>query len=488
MNSVIARNTAGGPGSGGQGGGLFLDNTNVIVNIKNSTIAYNSTTGGGDTGGGIAITNFSDAIVANTVVWGNTAASGAQIYTFSGGSAVVSYSDVQGGYSGTANINLDPQFENASGPNYSYKLLPVSPCINVGNNNAIPQDVVDLDNDGNTSEPTPLDLDRLLRKGGTACIVDMGAYELLGCAASASMSAVPPNGTHDARQPHPEVTGSEPGVELDQRQGIGRRYSNSAGGPEPIVITLDVCGAGNPACWQLCETGIETVESPTLPLSGNFVWSVTESVTTPGTYSIVLNRPISAGHWTTIGYTGGTQTISYASLPADANADGAAVPVDILNFLDCCLNGVCTPPYGENYSCDIDHSGGEPDPQDQLTLTDLLNGAGEFIVWNGKSLPPNTCAGAGLLALGSAQLVSAEDENREFADWFVNYLTTANPIDATGVDDFHTIVGGLTQWCVDHFSADERAALAARLSDPTLTFASEDGRAAAAGAVTALVQ
>jgi hypothetical protein len=126
-------------------------------------------------------------------------------------------------------------------------------------------------------------------------------------------------------------------------------------------------------------------------------------------------------------------------------------------------------------------------PADYLTLIDLLNGAGTFIVWNGKTLPTNTCAGGALLAESSSGPMPVDDENQKFADWLVHYLPTANPIEAARVDDFQTIVGGLTQWCVDHFTAAERAALAARLSDPTLTFTSDLAAGMVPGIVEALV-
>ena len=74
---------------------------------------------------------------------------------------------------------------------YDYRLGSGSPCIDAGNNSAIPADVADLDGDGDTTEPTPYDLDGNARRVddpatdcpqpgascGTAPIVDMGAYE-----------------------------------------------------------------------------------------------------------------------------------------------------------------------------------------------------------------------------------------------------------------------------------------------------------------------
>jgi len=61
------------------------------------------------------------------------------------------------------------------------RLLATSPCIDTGDNNSVPADTTDLDNDGNTIEPIPYDLDGRDRFADGDCngtdIVDMGAYE-----------------------------------------------------------------------------------------------------------------------------------------------------------------------------------------------------------------------------------------------------------------------------------------------------------------------
>jgi hypothetical protein len=78
----------------------------------------------------------------------------------------VTYSDVQGGWSGDGNIDEDPVFLDASRGNHH--LLRQSPCIDAGSNVAVPSSVTtDFDGhwrvvDGN--------------RDGNA-IVDMGAYE-----------------------------------------------------------------------------------------------------------------------------------------------------------------------------------------------------------------------------------------------------------------------------------------------------------------------
>ena len=75
----------------------------------------------------------------------------------------------------------------------NHHLSPGSPAIDAGDNLALPPDDFDLDGDGDTVEPLPLDLDALARRvddpftedtgNGDAPIVDMGPYEYQGCPA-----------------------------------------------------------------------------------------------------------------------------------------------------------------------------------------------------------------------------------------------------------------------------------------------------------------
>ena len=85
------------------------------------------------------------------------------------GTPVVTYCDVQGGYTGTGNININPAFVNATGGNYH--LLANSLCIDTGSNAAIPPGVT-ADIEGN-----PRQVDG--NCDGNA-VVDMGAYERAG--------------------------------------------------------------------------------------------------------------------------------------------------------------------------------------------------------------------------------------------------------------------------------------------------------------------
>jgi hypothetical protein len=157
INCLISGNSANGgtaypdihwykyQGSGTGGGGLG------DMGIKNCTVADNSvwTPGGNGTAtyGGI-----SGGTAVNSILWGNTAGQ-------AGGT--VTYSDVQGGYAGTGNIDSDPRFYGGN----DYRIAGGSPCIDVGDNSA-----VDWDED-------LFGADRIVAGRGVSAIVDMGSCE-----------------------------------------------------------------------------------------------------------------------------------------------------------------------------------------------------------------------------------------------------------------------------------------------------------------------
>lgn len=124
----------------------------------------------------------------NCVIW--------EEYLTSNSGNNIAYCDVVGGWPGTGNIDVDPQFVDADGPDNNpntygdndYRLAPSSYCIDAGDNDAVPADTLDLDGDSNTLEPLPIDLDGnprftdvrcVIDSGvGTAPVVDMGAFEV----------------------------------------------------------------------------------------------------------------------------------------------------------------------------------------------------------------------------------------------------------------------------------------------------------------------
>jgi hypothetical protein len=85
---------------------------------------------------------------------------------------------VQGGFTGTGNINADPLFCNAGGG--ILRLQDTSPCLDAGADSEVPDDRADVNDNSDAEEPLPWDLIRSARQADAlagAALVDMGAYE-----------------------------------------------------------------------------------------------------------------------------------------------------------------------------------------------------------------------------------------------------------------------------------------------------------------------
>jgi hypothetical protein len=213
-----------GNSAGAEGGAM--NNYRSCPSVNNSTFGGNWAHGRGgaiyNRGGSFSKTSIVKA--TNCIMWGNSANKGSQIYVAylswqRPTKMTVSYCNVQGNATQTyvedgcilnwqnTNIDTEPHFVasgfwvDANDPNIivepndpnaiwidgDYHLLPGSPCIDAGDNTAVPADSTDLDGDGDTTEPIPLDLagnQRFVDQpdvpdtgNGTAPIIDMGAFE-----------------------------------------------------------------------------------------------------------------------------------------------------------------------------------------------------------------------------------------------------------------------------------------------------------------------
>jgi len=117
---VIAKNVSTASGGGyyadyDYGGGIYVYDSSSDLSVINSTIYYNSA----DFGGGIFVEDGTVTIL-NSILWANNVDQIA-------GNAEVTYSDVQDGYEGDGNINVNPIF------NGCLQILPGSQCIDAGN-------------------------------------------------------------------------------------------------------------------------------------------------------------------------------------------------------------------------------------------------------------------------------------------------------------------------------------------------------------------
>ncbi|MHC4265239.1 MAG: right-handed parallel beta-helix repeat-containing protein, partial [Planctomycetota bacterium] len=130
------------------GGGMFNSGSSPIV--TNCTFTSNKSFW---RGGGMYNSRTSSTTVTNCILWDDEAFfGGKEIY----GTASVDYSCIEGGYTGSGNINTDPLFTDMDG-----RLLETSPCVDAGDNSAPHLPERDLDDN-----PRIID-----------SYVDMGAYE-----------------------------------------------------------------------------------------------------------------------------------------------------------------------------------------------------------------------------------------------------------------------------------------------------------------------
>ncbi len=158
--------------SASAGGGLYNYHSNSV--LINCTLSGNSATSGS------GMYNNGSPVLTNCILWGN---SGTAVYS-SSGTPDITYSDVQDGYAGVGNIAANPQFLSGAA---GLRMSSGSPCIDAGDNTAVPPDDSDLNDNGDFSEPTPLDLTGTARfiddpqtmdiGSGNPPIVDMGACE-----------------------------------------------------------------------------------------------------------------------------------------------------------------------------------------------------------------------------------------------------------------------------------------------------------------------
>lgn len=140
------------------GGGVHL--AVCSPTFINNTICDNDAVWGG---GGVRCYSYARPILVNCIFWGNAAAADSQISTFWSSDPILSYCDVQGGWGGIGNLDVDPSF--VPGPLSTYHLSSDSPCIDSGNPEPEYDDPEDPQNPGFALWPAQ----GILRN-------DMGAY------------------------------------------------------------------------------------------------------------------------------------------------------------------------------------------------------------------------------------------------------------------------------------------------------------------------
>jgi PKD repeat protein len=165
INGAMSGNTA-----SNRGGALYLNGgTPALTNVS---IGGNS----GVDGTALYLGNNATPLLTNAIIWGNAPVGSPSISVFSGTPAIT-HSLVQGGFTGTGNLDTDPLFADLAAGDL--RLSEGSPAIDAGNDAAVPSGVAtDL-----AGAPRFFD-----GNGDTVSTVDMGAYEWGATSTDASLT------------------------------------------------------------------------------------------------------------------------------------------------------------------------------------------------------------------------------------------------------------------------------------------------------------
>jgi len=121
-------------GWGAQAGAIYVNYSNI--SIENCTISGNDAIGFRSRGGGLYFRDQSNTSIINTILWADSAYEGSEIFN-SNSILSVHFCDIQGGWPGTGNIDVDPFFRDPSAADYHLQSTACSdsadsPCIDAG--------------------------------------------------------------------------------------------------------------------------------------------------------------------------------------------------------------------------------------------------------------------------------------------------------------------------------------------------------------------
>jgi predicted outer membrane repeat protein len=208
VHADIANCIFSGNSSDNEGGAIKSVGDTQSLRVVNCTFSRNTA---GDNAGGIYVSGGLDVELHNSILWGNTGGlpntlpnQQISVNTGSGSTLTASFNTIQG-------QNGDPLFVNAAGAdgipgNFDddCHLLQGSPAVDYADAAQLPQDIGDVDDDGDAIEQIPLDLDGQPRRidipssantGLGLPPLDRGCYELQlsqWCFANCDNSAVAP--------------------------------------------------------------------------------------------------------------------------------------------------------------------------------------------------------------------------------------------------------------------------------------------------------
>ncbi|HVP09555.1 MAG TPA: right-handed parallel beta-helix repeat-containing protein [Phycisphaerae bacterium] len=260
----------------------------------------------------------SHSTLTNCVLWGDTPC---EMVTVGGGVTTVSYCDIQGGHSGTGNINLNPLFIDPDGPDNDpntwqdndYRLVAGSPCIDAGKNSAVPSGIV-TDFNGLprfVDDPATADCRYVPGTCGTAPIVDMGAYEHQVVILQVPSEYATIQAAINAAQPGEQVVvadGVYTGAGNKDLNFAGKAIAVRSASGDPAACIIDCQGGGRGFYFWNGETAASVVDGFTIR---NGYAGSSGGVYCNGSSPTVTNCVISGNTSTTGG--GGVFCTSHAS-------------------------------------------------------------------------------------------------------------------------------------------------------------------------------
>lgn len=221
------------------GGGISSYN-NSSPTLINCTFYGNTA---GENGGGLHSSSGGKTTITNCIFWGDSPNEIDEYET----TVSVSYSDIQGGYTGTGNINADPLFVDAAGGDLRL-ISSASPCVDTGDNSVVTS-TTDLDGKSRVVDGT----------GDSVEIVDMGAFELQKRVRNITQDVLYPtiqNAIDNSSQGDQIEAGSGTYHEAINFSGKAIRLYASAG---PEMTTIDSTGLGTSAVTCINSEDSNTV-------------------------------------------------------------------------------------------------------------------------------------------------------------------------------------------------------------------------------------
>jgi hypothetical protein len=258
QNCVFRSNSISGTTTGGGG----VQSTGATITLINSLVAQNSPNGlqvasvdgsqivnstfASNGAYGAAFLSSNSNGIANSIFWGNSTGS-LCVGPPCTGSATVTYSDVQGGFGGTGNIDADPNFLSAPA---DLRLGPLSPAVDAGNNSAVPGGVtVDI-----AGLPRFFDDPEVADTGSglTPPYVDMGAYERIPITVTDPTNVVVCSGGQ--AQFTVTATGQPTLTYQWRKNAVNLSNGGSISGATTATLTINPTGTGDSGDYDVVVT------------------------------------------------------------------------------------------------------------------------------------------------------------------------------------------------------------------------------------------